>query len=68
MIHDAARAQAMAAALLDAGLLAAAFSYPVVPQGEARIRTQMSAAFTTAQVEMAATIFAAVGRRLEIIR
>jgi glycine C-acetyltransferase len=67
MLHEAPRAQAMAAALLDAGVLATGFSFPVVPHGKARIRTQMSAALTPEQVDEAAAIFADVGRKLEII-
>ncbi|WP_296615831.1 glycine C-acetyltransferase [Sphingomonas sp.] len=67
MIHDAGRAQQMAAALLEAGILATGFSYPVVPHGAARIRTQMSAALSAEQVTRAADIFAEVGRQLEII-
>lgn len=67
MIHDAGRAQRMASALLDAGVLATGFSYPVVPQGAARIRTQMSAALSADQVSRAIDIFREAGRKLEII-
>jgi glycine C-acetyltransferase len=67
MLHDAARAQAMAARLLDAGIYVTGFSFPVVPKGQARIRTQMSAAHTPAQIDRAIAAFAEVGRALEII-
>lgn len=67
MLHDAQKAQAMAAGLLEAGVLATGFSFPVVPQGKARIRTQMSACLTSAQVDQAAAIFRTVGQKLGII-
>ena len=43
------------------------FFYPVVPQGQARIRTQMSAAHTTAQIDHLVDAFVKVGRRLGVI-
>ena len=46
MLHEAQRAQDMAAALDERGVYVAGFFYPVVPKGKARIRTQMSAALT----------------------
>jgi glycine C-acetyltransferase len=67
MLHEAPIAQAMAAGLLEAGVLASGFFFPVVPKGQARIRTQMSAALTPGQVEQAAGIFADVGRKLGVI-
>jgi glycine C-acetyltransferase len=67
MLHEAPVAQAMAAGLLEAGVLASGFFFPVVPKGKARIRTQMSAALTQEQVEQAAGIFADVGRKLGVI-
>lgn len=67
MLHEARIAQAMAAELLEAGVLASGFSFPVVPKGQARIRTQMSAGLSTAQIDEAATIFKDVARKLEII-
>jgi len=67
MLHDARKAQAMAAALLEAGVLASGFFFPVVPQGKDRIRTQMSAALTDAEVDQAADIFRSVGQKLELI-
>lgn len=59
MIGDAARAARLADALLEKGVYVISFSYPVVPQGQARIRTQMSAAHSTRDVEHAIQAFAA---------
>ena len=67
MIGDAARAQRFAADLLQQGVYVIAFSYPVVPHGLARIRTQMSAAHTREQLDRALTAFAEVGARHGII-
>lgn len=67
MLGDASLATAMAESLLKEGVYVVGFSYPVVPQGQARIRTQMSAAHTTAQLERAVAAFAKVGRTLGII-
>jgi glycine C-acetyltransferase len=67
MLHDAARANAMAQALAEHGVHVAAFSYPVVPKGRARIRTQMSAALTEADVIFALEAFKDAGRALGII-
>ena len=57
MIHDAGRAAALADAMLARGVYVVAFSYPVVPQGRARIRTQMSAALTEADIQLALEAF-----------
>ncbi len=61
MIGDAAKATEMADALLERGVYVIGFSYPVVPQGKARIRCQMSAAHTREDLEFAIEQFAAVG-------
>ncbi|MEZ5961470.1 MAG: aminotransferase class I/II-fold pyridoxal phosphate-dependent enzyme [Hyphomonadaceae bacterium] len=65
MLYDAKPAVALAEELLKRGVYVIAFSYPVVPKGKARIRTQMSAAHTRAEVERAVAAFteakAAVG-------
>jgi len=61
MIGDARRAQDFAAALLEQGIYVTAFSYPVVPPGQARVRTQMSAAHTEEQLEQAAAVFERAG-------
>jgi len=68
MLGDAALATRMADALLAEGVYVIGFSYPVVPKGKARIRTQMSAAHTAEQVDRAAAAFAKVGRALGAIR
>ncbi len=67
MLGEASTAQKMAAALGDRGIYVAAFSYPVVPQGRARIRTQMSAALSDEDVGFAIDAFADAGRSLGII-
>jgi glycine C-acetyltransferase len=66
MLYDAKPAVALAEALLKRGVYVIAFSYPVVPKGKARIRTQMSAAHTRAELEKAVEAFAAAKRELEI--
>ncbi len=58
MLGDAARAAAVAKAMLEDGIYVIAFSYPVVPQGKARIRTQVSAAHSHDQLRAAALSFA----------
>ena len=60
MIGDAARATQMADLLLERGVYVIGFSYPVVPVGKARIRTQVSAAHSREDLQTAATAFAAV--------
>ncbi|MEI7700127.1 MAG: glycine C-acetyltransferase [Planctomycetia bacterium] len=67
MIGDASLATRMANALLALGIYVVGFSFPVVPRGEARIRTQMSAAHTRPQLEKAVAAFTQVGRELGII-
>ena len=68
MLGDAALATRMADMLLQKGIYVIGFSYPVVPQGQARIRIQMSAAHTPEQVERAIAAFAEVGKGLGVIR
>ncbi|MEF2146289.1 MAG: glycine C-acetyltransferase [Desulfovibrionaceae bacterium] len=68
MLGDARLAQEMAARLLGEGVYVIGFSYPVVPQGKARIRTQMCAAHSSAQVEKAVNAFVRVGRDLGVIK
>jgi glycine C-acetyltransferase len=68
MIGDAALAARFAEAMLTKGIYVIAFSYPVVPQGKARIRTQMSAALTRQDLEVAVAQFTAVGREMGLIR
>jgi len=68
MLGDAALATRMADALLTEGIYVIGFSYPVVPKGKARIRTQMSAAHTDDQIDLAVAAFAKVGKRLGAIK
>ena len=68
MLGDARVAQEFAARLLAEGVYAVGFSFPVVPKGKARIRTQMSAAHSDADIDRAATAFTTVGRALGVIR
>ena len=67
MLGDAQLASKMADALLNEGVYVIGFSFPVVPRGRARIRTQMSAAHTTEQIDRAVDAFARVGRELGVI-
>ncbi len=67
LLGDAVMAQEFAARLLDHDVYVTAFSYPVVPHGTARIRTQMSAGLTTAQLDQSIAAFVAVGRELGVV-
>lgn len=67
MLGDAVIAQKMAARLLDEGIYVVGFFYPVVAKGAARIRTQMSAAHTSAHIDTAITAFTKIGRELGVI-
>jgi glycine C-acetyltransferase len=67
MLGDAALAAKMADWLLDRGIYVIGFTYPVVPQGQARIRIQVSAAHTTEQLDRAAQAFTEVGKELGVI-
>ena len=67
MLGDAALATRMADALLAEGVYVIGFSYPVVPKGKARIRTQMSAAHTPEQIDRAVEAFAKVGKAMDVI-
>jgi glycine C-acetyltransferase len=67
MTGDAVLATRLAAGLMAEGLYVTAFSYPVVPKGKARIRTQMSAAHTRQQLDHAIMAFTKVGRDIGLI-
>ena len=67
MLGDATLAQAFAARMLEKGVYVVGFAFPVVPKGQARIRTQMSAAHSEADVRRAIAVFAEVGRELGVI-
>jgi glycine C-acetyltransferase len=68
MLGDASVAGKMAEALLTRGIYVIGFSYPVVPQGQARIRIQVSAAHSTEQIEQAIQAFTEAGRELGLIK
>lgn len=68
MLGDAKLAVDMARAMLDEGIYVIGFCFPVVPKGKARIRVQISAAHSIAQLETAVAAFAKVGKRLGVIR
>ncbi|MEO0667807.1 MAG: glycine C-acetyltransferase [Pseudomonadota bacterium] len=67
MLGEAQLAQDMAARLFDEGVYVSGFFYPVVPKGQARIRTQMNAALTRADLDRGLAAFATVGRALGVI-
>jgi len=67
MLGDAKLASAFADAMLAEGVYVVGFSYPVVPQGKARIRTQMSAAHGRPELDRAIATFVKVGRRLGVV-
>lgn len=67
MLGEATLAAQMADGLLEEGVYVVGFSYPVVPKGQARIRLQLSANHTRAQLEQAVAAFAKVGRALKVI-
>ena len=67
MLGDAKLANQMAEKLLEKGIYVIGFSYPVVPKGQARIRTQMSAAHTLEHVDKAVDAFIEVGRELGVV-
>ncbi|MCC6560032.1 MAG: glycine C-acetyltransferase [Xanthomonadales bacterium] len=68
MIYDAPLAQQMAAQLLDEGIYVTGFFFPVVAKGQARIRTQMSAAHTREHLDRAIDAFTRVARRIGVLR
>ncbi|MDG0973325.1 MAG: glycine C-acetyltransferase [Crocinitomicaceae bacterium] len=67
MLYDAALSQKFADRLLQEGVYAIGFFYPVVPKGKARIRTQISAAHTKAHLDKAIEAFIKVGKELDVI-
>jgi glycine C-acetyltransferase len=66
MLGDARVAQEMAAKMLSEGIYVVGFSYPVVPKGEARIRVQLSAGHTEAQVDRAVEAFGRIGKGMGV--
>lgn len=67
MLGDAALAQEMAQRLLGHGIYVIGFSFPVVPKGQARIRTQMSAAHSEEDIDRAVAAFGEVGKELGVV-
>lgn len=67
MLGDAQLAQDLANRMYELGVYVTGFFYPVVPKGQARIRTQMSAALTTEQLDRAIKAFTQAGKELQII-
>ena len=68
MLYEAPLAQRFAERLLEEGVYAIGFFFPVVPKGQARIRTQMSAAHTRAHLDQAIDAFVRVGRELGVVK
>ncbi len=68
MIYDAPLAQRMATELLEEGIYVIGFFFPVVPKGQARIRTQMSAAHTREHLDRAIDAFTRVGKKLGVLK
>jgi glycine C-acetyltransferase len=68
MLYDAPLAQKFAQRLLEEGIYAIGFFFPVVPKGQARIRTQISAAHTREQLDHAIAAFTRIGRELEVLK
>lgn len=68
MLHDAKVAATFARKLYDEGVYAIGFSYPVVPMGQARIRTQLSAALTMEDLDVAFKAFAKIGAGLGVVK
>ena len=67
MLGDAKLAQQMAGRMLQEGIYVIGFSFPVVPEGQARIRVQMSAAHSQSDIDRVIEAFATVGRKLGVI-
>lgn len=68
MLYDAKLAQSFSRELYQAGVFAVGFFYPVVPKGEARIRTQISASLEKKDLDQAAKIFVEIGKKLGVLK
>ena len=68
MLYEAQKAVTMAGRLVEEGIYVRAFSFPVVPRGQARIRVQISAVHTREDLDFALERFAKVGRELNVIQ
>ena len=64
MLHDASLASRFAARMMEHSIYVTGFSYPVVPMGKARVRTQISAAHTKLHLEEAISAFTQIGQQL----
>ena len=67
MLGDAKLAQQMAARMLEEGIYVIGFSFPVVPEGKARIRTQISAIHSHDDIERVVEAFAKIGNELQVV-
>ena len=67
MLYDARLSQDFAAKMLEEGIYVTGFYYPVVPQGQARIRVQVSAAHETEHLDKAIAAFTKIGKELKVI-
>ena len=68
MLYDARLSQEFAAALQEEGIYVTGFYYPVVPQGQARIRVQVSAAHTIEQLDRGVEAFVKIGKKLGVLK
>jgi len=68
MLYDEKVAMKMADALLEEGIYVIGFTFPVVPRGKARIRVQISAGHSTADIDKAIAAFTKVGKSLGVIK
>jgi glycine C-acetyltransferase len=68
MLYDAKLSQEFAAQILKKGIYVTGFYYPVVPKGQARIRVQLSAAHTRAQLDRCIEAFISIGKELSVIK
>ena len=68
MLYDAQLAKKLSESLLEKGIYVISFSYPVVPQNQARIRVQISASHSRDDLDKAINAFADCGRELKIIK
>jgi glycine C-acetyltransferase len=67
MVGDSKKAQELGNRLFEAGIFALPIVYPMVPRGEARIRNQLSAGHTQAEIDEALRVYEEVGRDLDLI-
>jgi glycine C-acetyltransferase len=67
IVGDTAKALAMSAALFDEGVYVSGFGFPVVPQGQARLRCQISAAHSTKDLDFAVEAFRKVGKKFGVV-